>query len=204
MRLHQDAPAPGHVRRADAAAAQDDASRGEVRAFDVGHQVLHGALRVVDHAHHAVDNLPQVVGRDVGGHAHGNAAGAVHQQVGEAAGQHRGLHEGFIEVGVEVHRVLLDVVQQVEGELGHAGLGVTHGGGAVTVHGAEVALAIHQHVADVEGLGQADHGVVHGEIPVGVEFTQHVAHQTGALAVGLVGGHAQLVHVVEDAPVHGL
>ena len=92
----------------------------------------------------------------------------------------------------------------MEGELGHAGLGVTHGGGAVTVHGAEVALAIHQHVADVEGLGQADHGVVHGGIPVGVEFTQHVAHQTGALAVGLVGGHAQLVHVVEDAPVHGL
>ena len=194
----------GVVGLADAAPAQHDAAGGEVRALDVLHQVVDGAVGVFDHADHAVDHLAQVVGRDVGGHADRDAAGAVDQQVREAGGQDGGLHQRLVKVGVEVDGVLLDALQQVGGQLGHAGLGVTHGRRAVAVDGAVVALAVHQCVADVEGLGQAHHGVVDGGVAVGVELTQHVAHQTGGLAVGLVGGHAQLVHIVEDTAVHGL
>jgi hypothetical protein len=77
-------------------------------------------------------------------------------------------------------------------------------GRAVAVHGAEVALALHQRIADVKVLRQAHHGVVHAAVAVGVVFAQHVAHDAGAFAVGLVGRHAQLVHRVQYAPVHGL
>ena len=41
-------------------------------------------------------------------------------------------------------------------------------------------------------------------IAVGMVFTQAVAHDAGALAVGLVRGDAQFVHGVEDAALHGL
>ena len=74
---HQPAPAGG-VGGADAAASHDDALRGEVGALDVLHQVAEGGVRVVQHADARADDLPQVVGRDVGGHAHGDTAGAVH------------------------------------------------------------------------------------------------------------------------------
>ena len=159
---------------------------------------------MVDQVDRPVDDLPQVVRGDVGGHADGDTLGAVHQKVGEAGGQDGGLEQGFVEVGHEIDGVLVDVLHHVGADLAHAGFGVTHGGRAVAVDGAEVALALHQRISDGEILRQADHGVVHGGVPVGVELTQHVAHDTGGLAEGLVRRHAQLVHVVQDAPVHGL
>ena len=70
---HQPSPARG-VGGADAAAAHDDALGGEVRALHVLHQVAEGGVGVVQHADARADDLPQVVGRDVGGHAHGDTA----------------------------------------------------------------------------------------------------------------------------------
>ncbi len=188
----------------DAPLAQDHAAGGEIRALDELHQVVHGAVGVVDVVHAGVDHLAQVVGRDVRRHAHGDAAGAVHQQVREAAGHHGGLHQGFVEVRVEVDGLLLDVPHHLHAQLRQAGLGVSHGRRAVAVHGAEVALALHQRVADGEVLGQAHHGVVDAGIAVGVILTEHVAHDARALPVGLVRGDAHLVHRVQDAPMHRL
>ena len=82
---HHLAPA-GAVGLADAAGAHDQAAGGEVRAGDIGHELLDGDIRVIDHGHIGVDHLPQVMGGDVGGHAHGDAAAAVDQKVGVAAG----------------------------------------------------------------------------------------------------------------------
>ena len=200
---HDPAPA-GPIRLRHAHAAHDDAARGEVGARDVLHEVVHGDVRVVDHGAEGVRHLPQVVGRDVGGHAHGDAAGAVDQQVREPGGQHGGLLQGFVEVGHEFHGVLVDVRHHLRGQLGEPGLGVSHGCRAVAVHGAEVAVAFHQQIPGVEGLGQAHHGVVHRHVAVGMVLAQHVAHDAGALAEGLVGLEAQLAHGVEDAAVDGL
>ena len=200
---HDPAPA-GAVRLRHAHAAHDDAPRGEVGAGDVLHEVVHGDVRVVDHGAEGVRDLAQVVGRDVGGHAHSDAAGAVDQQVREPGGEHGGLLQGFIEVGHELHRVLVDVRHHLRGHLGEACFGVSHGGGAVPIHGAEVAVALHQQVAGVEGLGHAHHGVVNRGVPVGMVLAQHVAHDAGALAEGLVWLEPQLVHGVEDPAMDGL
>ena len=201
---HQNAAAARVIGGAHAAHAQDDATGGEVRPLDELHQVVHRAVRVVDHINAGVHRLPQVVGGNVGGHAHGNAVGAVHQQVGVTAGQNAGLQKRLVKVGIEVYRILVDLSQQGQGQLGHAGFRVTHGSCAVAVHGAEVALTVHQRIADVEILCQTHHGVVYAAVAVGMVFAQHVAHDAGALAVGLVRGHAQLVHGIQNAPVDGL
>ena len=201
---HQNAAAAGVIGGAHAGHAQNDAAGGEVRPLDELHQIIHRAVRVIDHINAGVYRLPQIVRRNVGGHAHGNAVGAVHQQVGVTAGQNAGLQKRLVKVGIEVYRILVDLSQQGQGQLGHAGFRVTHGGCAVAVHGAEVALTVHQRIADVEILRQTHHGVVYAAVAVGMVFAQHVAHDTGALAVGFVRGHAQLVHGVQNAPVDGL
>ena len=201
---HHDAAAAGAVGLADARRAHDGCSRGEVRAGDVGHEFLHGDVPVFDHGDVCVDHLAQVVGRDVRRHADGDAARAVYEQVREAAGEHLGLHERLIEVRPEVHGVLVDVCEHLFGNAGEARLGVTHGGGAVAVHGAVIALAFHEHVAGIEILCKAHHRVIDGGVAVGMVFAQHVAHDARALVERLVGGEALFIHGIEDAPVHGL
>ena len=200
---HQTAAAGG-VGGTDAAAAHDDALRGEVGALDVLHQVGEGGLRVIQHADARADHLTQVVRRDVGGHTHGDAAGAVHQQVGEAAGENAGLFAALVKVGIPVHRVLLDIPQHLVGDLAQTGLGVSVSGRGVAIHGAEVAVAVHQHIAHGEILGQTHQRVIDGGVTMGVIPAQHVAHAGGGLLEGLVAGQVILIHGVEDTPVHRL
>ena len=169
------------------------------------HQVFHRAVRIVNHADYAVDDFRQVVRRNVGGHADGDAVGAVHQQVRESCRQHGRLLQRFIKVGIKINGVLVDAVQQVHRQLLQPRFGITHRGGTVAVHAAEVALAFHQRITDVERLGHTHHRVVYGGVSVRVEFTEHVADHAGALAGGLVRCHAQFLgHVIQDSPVNRL
>jgi hypothetical protein len=93
-----------------------------------------------------VDDLAQVVGRDVGGHAHGDALAAVDQQVREPAGQHHrlGLVAGVV-VG-EVDGVLVDAVEHLHGDRRQPALGVALAAGG-SRRRAEVAVAVDQRVA---------------------------------------------------------
>ena len=145
---------------------------------------LVAALPVVDHEGDGVGDLGQVVRRHVGRHADGDAAGAVDEQVGQHGRQHGRLFEAVVEVGAPIDRVHVDVGQHGVGDARQAGLGVTHGGGAVAVDRAEVALAVDQRVAQAKVLRHARHGVVDGGVAVGVILTQHFTDDTGALLVG--------------------
>ena len=196
LRAHGQRAAARLVRVADALLAHDDAAGGEVRAGQRLHQLFGGDVRVVQHEARGVDGLAQVVRRDVRGHAHGDALRAVHQQVGEARGKNRGLFEALVVVGLEVHRFLVQVAQQLHGHLVKAGLGVTHGGRAVAVDGAEVAVAVHQRHAHRERLGQAHHRVVHGGVAMRMVLADDVADRTGRFHVRAVRRVAGLVHGV--------
>ena len=203
-RAHDDAAAAGAIGLMDARLAQNQAAGREIGALDELHQILAGAVRMVDQIDRAVDDLAQIVRRDVGGHAHGDAVGAVDQQVREARGQHGGLHQRFIKVWIEINRFLVQIGEHFHRHFGHARLGITHGRRAVAVDRAEVALAVHERIADVEVLRQAHHGVVHGGIAVRVIFTKHIADDTRRFAVRLVGRYAQLHHGIEDTAVNRL
>ena len=198
-------PAPaGGIGLPDAAATHDDAPGGEVRPLDVLHQITELSLRIVQHADAGADHLPQVVGRDIGGHAHRDAAGAVHQQIGKPGGQDTGLLAGLVEVGVPVHSVLFNVPQHLVGEPGHPGLRVPVGRRGIAIHGPEVAVAVHQGIAHGEILSQADQSVIDAGIAVGMVPAQHVAHAGGGLFEGFVHREAILVHGVEDPAMDGL
>ena len=172
LRAHLQFAAPGLVGLQQLAVPRQQAAGGEVRRGHDPHQLFGGDLRVVDLRDDRVHGLAQIVGRYVGGQADGDAAGAVHQQVGEARGQQVRLLHRVVEVQVKAHGVLVDVPQHGLGGGGHAGLGVTHGGRAVAVDGAEVAVAVHQHGAHHERLRHAGQRVVDGAVAVGMELAQ--------------------------------
>ncbi len=181
---------------------------GEVRAFDEIHQlverhVVHVVLPV-DQIDDGVAQLNQIMGRDVGGHTHGDARRAVEQQVGQSRRQEVRLFQRVVKVGSVIDGVLVQVLQQFQGDGRQPRLGIAHGRRAVAVDAAEVALAVHQGMAHGEFLGHAHHGVVDGAIAVGVIFAQHFAHDAGALAVGGVGPQTHVVHGVQDAAMHRL
>ncbi len=104
-----------------------------------------------------------------------------------------------------VDRVHIQVFQHQVADLGQACLGVAHRGCVVAVDGAEVALAVDEHIAQAEILGHAHHGIVHGRIAMGVVLTQHFTDDTGALFVGLVVCKTQIaVHRIENAAMDRL
>ena len=198
------AAAAGLVGLAHPVDAVDGAARGEVRRLDVLHQAGRVDVPVLDVGDGGVADLAQVVRGHVGGHAHRDARCAVHQQGRDARGHHRGLFQGVVEVGAQVHRLLVQVGEHLLGDLLQARLGVPHGGGAVPVDAAEVALAVHQRVAQAPVLGHAHHGVVHAAVPVRVVLPEHLTHDPGALLVRTVAEHAQLLHAEQHPPVHRL
>ena len=153
---------------------------------------------------HRLGHFPQVVGRDVGGHAHRDAAGAVDQQVGDLGREHRGLLQPVVEVGLEVDGVLVDVLQHRDRDAGEPGLGVAVGGRGVAVDRAEVPLPVDQRIAQREVLHHADERVVDRLVAVRVVLAQHVADDGRRLLVRPARDQAQLVHRVENAPVHRL
>src|SRR5690606_38279390 len=88
LAAHADRAATGLVRGVDAGTAKDDAAGREVRTRDVLHQLRQLDLWIVDERNAAVDQLAQIVRRNVGRHADGNTARAVGEQVREARRQH--------------------------------------------------------------------------------------------------------------------
>ena len=72
------------IRGADAAAAHDNALCREIRTLDIVHEVCQLRLRVFQNADTGVDDLGQIMRRDICRHADGDAGRAVDQQVREA------------------------------------------------------------------------------------------------------------------------
>ena len=143
---HDHPAAAGGVGVLDARAAVDQASGREVRTGHDAHQVGGVQVGVVDERDGGVDDLPQVVRRNLRRHADGDALAAVDQQVGEGGRQDRRLQVLTVEVGVVVDGLLVDVPQQLFRQLAHPALGVPVGGGAVSVGASEVALSVDQRV----------------------------------------------------------
>jgi len=201
---HDDRTATVAQRIARGGAAHDLAAGGEV---GTGHDVQQGVVRhvgVVQQRQGRIDDLAQIVRRDIGRHADGDAARAVDQQVRDPARQDDRLQLLFVVVGLEIDGVLVDIGHQGDGGRGHPRLGVTHRSGHIAVDRAEVPLAVDQHQPHREGLGHPHQGHIDRGVAVGVEPAQNVADHTGAFRIAALGCHVQVVHRIEDATVNRL
>ena len=182
----------------------DDAAGGEIRAGDDLDQFLDRCLGRLDQLQRGLTDLVGIVRRDRGRHADGDAVGAVGQKIGEGAGQDRRFVFRTVVIGAEVDGVLVEALQNEDGDIGEAGLGVSHRGGVIAVDVAEVALAVDQRVALGEVLREADHGVVDRLIAVRMVLTDDVADDAGAFLEGRGRVEAQFAHGEEQAAMDRL
>ena len=184
--------------------ADDEPAGGKVRAGDYFHKLVQRYARTVYHGARAVYHLAEVVRGYVCGQTDGYAVCAVDQQIGIPAGQNVGLEQAVVEVERKGNGLLVDVAQKLERERLQPGFGISHRGGGVAVHRAEVAVPVDERHAHVEILRHAHHGVVDGAVAVGVILAHAVADDARGLFVRLVGGEPHLGHGVEYAPLNGL
>ena len=79
---HLDATTTSVEVAVDAFEPADFALSGEIRAFDILLQLIDRELGIVDTGANTIDHFAQVVGGDVGSHAHRDTSAAIDQQVG--------------------------------------------------------------------------------------------------------------------------
>jgi hypothetical protein len=152
----------------------------------------------------ASHQLVDVVRRDVRGHAHGDPARPVGQQVRESAPAAPRVRQRAVVIVAEIDGVLVETLQQRLGHRGHPRLGVARGGGVVAVDVAEVALPVHQRVADVEILRQTRHRIVDRRVAMRVVVAHHVAADLRRFPETARRRQPQFAHRIENPPVHRL
>ena len=201
---HRDLAAAGCVGLTDAASAHNNTLGREVRTLNILHKVGNGRLGVIQNADACVDDLAQVVRRDIRRHADGDTRRAVDQKVREAGGENTGLFSRLVKVCVPVDGVLRNIAQHLVCNAAHPRLGVSVCSRGVAVYRAEVAVTVNEHVAHGEILRQSDHCIVYRCVAVGVVPTEHVADAGSRLFKRLVAGQAVLVQGVKYSAVNGL
>ena len=99
---------------------------------------------------------------------------------------------------------LLDVREQLHRDRHQLGFGVPIRCRAVAVRRSEVPLAIDERIAQREVLHHAHQRVVNRRVAVRVILAEDVADDGRRLLVRTTGHESQVVHRVEDPPVHRL
>ena len=121
-----EATTPIRVRLLDSAAAIDKTAGGKVWPFYDLQNFFQRGLRSLNQSDRCIDDLGEIVRRDVCRHSHRNSVRTVDQQVRNACRKNRGLNGGFVVVRNEIDRLLVDVGEYFAGDLSQAALGVTH------------------------------------------------------------------------------
>jgi len=204
LAAHQDRAAAGRIGGQDARTAENDRPGREIRTGNEFHQLFQRDRRIVDHRHTAVDDLAEIVRRDVRRHADGDAAGTIDEEVRETRRKDDRLPFAAVVIVLEVDRFLVDILQQRLGDLVEPGLGIAHGRRRIAVDRAEIALPLDERHPQRPVLRHSHEGIVDRGIAVRMVFTHHLADDTGGLAIGLIEAEAHPVHGVEDAPMHRL
>ena len=141
----------------------------------------------VDQRDRGVDDLAEIMRRNIGRHADGDAAGAIDEQVRKARRQDGRLLLLAVVVRLEIDRAFVDVLEQRQRGLGEPRLGVAHRRRRIVVDRAEIALPVDERQPHREGLRHAHQRVVDRGVAMRVIFTHHVADDARRFHVGLVG-----------------
>ena len=149
-------------------------------------------------------NFSKVVGRNVCCHTNSNTDGTVNEEIREPTGKNAGFTGSPVIVVLEINRVLFNIPNHLHGQLSHFGLGITRGCRSIISWATKVALAGSQRVAHAPRLNQPDQSIINCTIAMGVEFTHHVTHHTGALGERFVRAVTTVKHGVDHSPVNGL
>ena len=204
LAAHLHAAAAGLEILPHAGDAADRATGREIRSFHVLHQPVERDLGIVDLRADAVDHFTEIVRRHVRCHADGDAGAAIDEEIRESGRENGRLGAGLVVVRDEIDRVLIHVGHERGAEMGHARLGVSHGGRRIAFDRTEVALAIDQPLAHRPRLRHVHERRVNHRLAVRVIVTARVAANFGAFPMLPVGEERQVVHRIKDAALRRL
>ena len=159
-------------------AVDDHAPRRQIRPVEQLHQPGMLDMRIVDQLQRGVHDLRHVVAGDRCRHAHRDAGRAVGKQIGEQAGEQLRLFLLAIVCRDEIDRAFVQPGHQLDRGLRQPGFGVAIGGGVIPVDIAEIALPLHQRIAQREILREAHHRVIDRGVAMRVILADHIAHHT--------------------------
>ena len=196
--------APGVIGRSRARPAQDDRTRWEIGAGDDLDQLLGRDHRIVEIGETGVDDLAQVMRRDVRRHADRDAARTVDEQVREPRGQDGRFAFRPVVVRLEIDRILVEILHQIIGGSRQPRLGIAHRGGGVGIHRSEIALTIDQRQPHRPVLRHPRERFVDRTVAVRVIFTDHVTDDTRRFAIGPVEQESRFLRRKQDAAVDRL
>ncbi len=100
--------------------------------------------------------------------------------------------------GAEIHRILVQTLQQGLGGFGETAFGVAHGGGVIAIDIAEIALAFDQGITQREILGETHQRLVDRHVAMGMIFADYIAHHAGAFLETGGGIEAQQPHGMQQ------
>ena len=204
LAANRDRAAPRPVGFANRLVPEDRAAGRKIRPVHDVAEVVVGDFGIVDQRDDRVGDLAEIVRRNVRRHADCDAARAVDEQLRQPSRKNARLDALIIEVRDERNGLFIDVGENVERRSRETRLGIPVGRRRVGIDRAEVAVAVDQRIAQREILRHANERVVDRAIAVRMVALEHLADDTGALAVLLGGFEAHLAHRVEDAPLNGL
>ena len=173
---HDNASASRLVGTSDAFRSHDIATCGEVRTFDVLHQPVQIDVRIVNIGNSSIDDLTDVMRRDIGCHTNGNTRSTIDEERRNARGQNTGLGARVVVVRHHIHRLLLDVLHHHFSHDGELCLRITHGSRTVAVHRTEVTLTNDEGIAHCPRLGHTYQCTIYRAVAVGMVFSEYFAH----------------------------
>src|SRR5216684_2211059 len=201
---HGEAAAAGAVRGLNAFAAGDVRAGRKIGARNNFQDFLQRCVWLFHQQNRGVHDFPQIVWRNVGGHADCDAARAIDQKIWNARRQHHRFFAGLIEIGNEINGFFFQVGQNIFADFRQARFRVPHRRGWIAINGSEISLSIDQRVAHVEVLRLPHQRRVNHRFAVRMVVAGSVAANFCALAVAAIGGQAQIVHGHQDAALHRL
>ena len=151
---------------------------------------------VVDNERNCVNDLADVVRRDIGGHADRYTRGAVDQKVRNSRRENRGFLLCLIKVRDELNGILVDIREHLHSDLAESGFGVSHGRGAVAVDRSEVSVAVNERIMGRPFLCEIYQSSVDRAVSVRMVFTHCIADDSGTFTMRLVRSIGQLYHRV--------
>ncbi len=183
---HDERTAAGLVRLQDAVAAGDVAAGGKIGAGQNFHYVFERGVRLFDEQDGGFNHFAQIVRWNVRRHADGDAGSSVDEKIRGFGGQHRRLFARLVKILDEINGLFFEIGEELFGDAREPRFRITHGRGRVAVHGAEISLAVHEHVTHVEVLREADERGVDDGFAVGMVVAGGIAADLGALAEAAV------------------
>ena len=199
---HHHRAAAGQISRFGAALTQNQTTSRKIRPRNDIDQLIGRDVRIINISAAGINHFAQVMRRHVGCHADGDTVGTVDQQIRKTCRQNRRFLHAFIIVGHKVNRVVLNVFNQLVGDLGKSGFGITHSRGAVAVHGTEVALPVYQRQTHGKRLRHAHHSLINRAVAVRVVFTQNLADDTGRFAIRFGAVITVFIHRINNTAMH--